>query len=345
MNLTEMIKALCSVAAPSGFEDPARDLARELLAPCVDEIRFDSMGNLIAVKKCGKPGAKRLMLDAHMDEVGLIVTGIEKGFLRFATLGGIDPRMLPAREVRILTKEPIFGVIDTMPPHVLSPEEMDKAIEIDKLYIDVGMSQEEAAARIPLGTAAAFAGSCETVGDSLLCGKALDDRACVAIIIETMKKLKNRDLNLDIYCLISTQEELGTRGAVTGTYSIQPDYAIAVDVTHAHTPDAKKEKTLPMGKGAAIGVGPNMNRSVTEMLIETAKDRGIPYQLEVLPGSSGTNGWVIQISRSGVPTGLVSLPVKYMHSPVEMMDLEDAEAIVSLLTEFALRLGEEQSYA
>ncbi|MGI5936855.1 MAG: M42 family metallopeptidase [Oscillospiraceae bacterium] len=345
MNLTEMIKALCSLAAPSGFEDQARKLVRELLEPYVDEMREDPMGNLIAVKKCGKPDAKRLMLDAHMDEVGLIVTGIEKGFLRFATLGGIDPRMLPAREVRSLTEEPVVGVIDTMPPHALAPEEMDKAIETDNLFIDVGMSQEQAAARIPLGTAAVFAGGCETLGSSMLCGKALDDRACVAIIIKTMENLKDRDLNLDLYCLISTQEEVGTRGAITGTYSIRPDYAIAVDVTHAHTPDAKKEKTLPMGKGAAIGVGPNMNRFVTELLIETAKDKSIPYQVEVLPSSSGTDGWVIQISRSGVPTGLVSLPVKYMHSPVEMMNVDDAEAIVRLLTEFTLRLGEERSYA
>lgn len=345
MNLTDMIRALSSASAPSGFEEPARKLVRELLEPYVDEINEDSMGNLIAVRKSGKPGARRLMLDAHMDEVGLIITGIEKGFLRFATLGGIDPRMLPAREVKILTEEPVFGVIDTMPPHVLSQEEMEKAFEADKLYIDVGLTQEQAERRIPLGTPAVFAGGCEAVGRSMLCGKALDDRACVAIIIETMKNLKDRDLNLDVYCLISTQEELGMRGAITGTYGIQPDYAVAVDVTHARTPDARKDKTLPMGKGAAIGVGPNMNRLITEMLIETAKEKGIPCQIEVLPGSSGTNGWVIQISRGGVPTGLVSLPIKYMHSPVEMMDIGDAEAIVSLLTEFAVRLGEEQSYA
>ena len=216
-------------------------------------------------------------------------------------------------------EEPVFGVIDTMPP-MSSLRRKWKRLLRRTSYIDVGLTQEQAERRIPLGTPAVFAGGCEAVGSSMLCGKALDDRACVAIIIETMKNLKDRDLNLDVYCLISTQEELGMRGAITGTYGIQPDYAVAVDVTHARTPDARKDKTLPMGKGAAIGVGPNMNRLITEMLIETAKEKGIPCQIEVLPGSSGTNGWVIQISRGGVPTGLVSLPIKYMHSPVEMMD-------------------------
>ena len=340
MELREITARLCRAAGPSGFEDAARALAAELLAPYVDEIRTDAMGNLIAVRRCGKPGAKRLLLDAHMDEIGFIITGIENGFLRFATLGGVDPRMLPARDVRILTPEPLFGVIDTMPPHVLTAEEMDKSLSMDKLYIDVGLTQEEAERQIPLGTPAIFASSCDLFGDDMLSGKALDDRACVAIILKTMEQLQGRDLNLDVFCLISTQEEVGLRGAKTGAFAVEPDYAIAIDVTHARTPDAKKEETLPIGKGAAIAIGPNMNRSITNALIHTAKTREIPYQIEVVPGNSGTDGWAIQVSRAGVSTALVSLPIKYMHSPCETMDLRDAEAIVQLLTETILG-GEE----
>lgn len=341
MLLKETIIDLCGLAAPSGFEERAYSRIKELLSPYVDEIKTDSLGNLIAVKKCGKAGAKKLMFNAHMDEIGMIITGIEKGFLRFSNIGGIDPRMLPAREIKVLTDPPIFGVIDTMPPHALSDDDMDKAIDAKKLFIDVGLSEEDAKKRIPLGTAAVFAGGVDELNESVICGKALDDRACVAIVLKIMEELVEKNLNVDVYCLISTQEEVGSRGAISGTYGINPDYAVAIDVTHAATPDSKKGETFEMRKGAAIGVGPNMNRNITNALIALAKEKEIPYQLEVMSGSSGTDGWVIQVCREGVSTAVVSLPIKYMHSPVETMDISDADAIVSILTEFALTLTEE----
>lgn len=341
MLLKELITDLCGLSAPSGFEERAFARAKELLSPYVDEIKTDALGNLLAVKRCGKEGAKTLMFDAHMDEIGLIVTGIEKGFLRFANIGGIDPRMLPAREIKVLTEPPIFGVIDTMPPHALSEEDMDKTIDAKKLFIDIGMRDEEAKKRVPLGTPAVFAGGVDELSENVLCGKSLDDRSCVAIIIKTMELLSEKDLNVDLCCLFSTQEELGTRGAITGAYGAAPDYAIALDVTFASTPDSKKSEVLEMRKGAAIGVGPSMNRNITNMLIKTAQEKNIPYQLEIMGGDSGTNGWVIQVCREGIVTGIVSLPIRYMHSPVETMDISDAEAIVSLLTEFTLRLGDD----
>jgi len=341
MLLKEMIIDLCGLGAPSGFEGKASARIEELISPFTDEIKTDSMGNLIAVKKCGKVGARRLMLDAHMDEIGLIVTGIEKGFLRFSTIGGVDPRMLPAREIKVLTDPPIFGVIDIMPPHALSEEEMDKSIDAKKLFIDVGLSEEEAKLRVPLGTPAVFAAGVDELTESVICGKSLDDRACAAIIIKVMEALSEKDLNVDIYCLFSTQEEVGSRGAIVGTYGINPDCAIAIDVTFAATPDTKKGETMEMRKGAAIGVGPNMNRNITNALIATAKEKEIPYQLEVMGGSSGTDGWVIQVSREGVSTGVVSLPI----TPVELMDLSDAEAVIRLLTEFASKIGEETANA
>jgi endoglucanase len=280
------------------------------------------------------------MFDAHMDEVGIIVTGIEKGFLRFSTLGGIDPRMFPASEVKLLTEPPMFGVIGTLPPHILSGEDMDKTIDTEKLFIDVGLNENEAKLRVPPGTPAVFAGKADKIGDGVICGKSLDNRVCAAIIIKLMEILSSKKLNADIYCLFSVQEELGARGAITGAFGINPDYAVVIDATFATTPDSGKAQTLKMGKGAAIGVGPNMNRNITDELIATAERNAIPYQLEVLSGNSGTDAWVIQICRDGIPTGLVSLPVKYMHSPVEIMNLQDAGAVVSLLTEFALKTGD-----
>jgi len=345
MLLKDTIINLCGLAAPSGFEERAFARIKELVLPYVDELRTDAMGNLIAVKLCGRDGAKKLMFDAHMDEIGMIITGYEKGFLRFSNLGGIDPRMLPAREIKILTDPPIFGVIDMMPPHALTEEEMDKSIDAKKLFIDVGLSETEAIKRVPLGTAAVFAGGVEELSLGTLCGKSLDDRACAAIIIQVMERLSKKEPKVDICCLFSTQEELGTRGAVTGAYGVNPDYAVAVDVTFASTPDTKKGETMELRQGAAIGVGPNMNRKITNTLIDIAKEYKIPYQLEVMGGNTGTDGWVIQISREGVSTGLVSLPIRYMHSPVETLDLSDAEAVVNLLTEFAMKLGEDADNA
>ena len=339
MNLQEMIVKLCQAPGPSGFEAPARDVAEELLRPYVDETWTDTMGNLIGVRRCGQEDARKLMLNAHIDEIGLIVTGYEKGFLRFATLGGVDPRMLPAREVRVLTQEQLYGVIDTMPPHVLSSEDMNKSIDVDKLFIDVGLT-EEGVKKIPLGTPVVFAGGIERLGALNLCGKAMDDRACTATVIKAMENLHGRKLDVDVYVLLSVQEELGLRGATTGTFSVEPDMAIAVDVTHAFTPDAKKHETVEMGKGVAIGVGPNMNQNITDAIIEVAKETEIPYQIEVLPGRSGTDAWAIQVSREGVSTALLSLPLKYMHSPVEVINLEDANATVKLITEFVAKIGE-----
>lgn len=340
MNLRDIILKLCSASGPSGFEAHVRQLAEEMLEPYVDELRTDAMGNLLAVRRCGSENAQRLLLEAHMDEIGFIVTGYEKGFLRFSPIGGVDPRMLPAREVRILTPEPLYGIIDTMPPHVLSEDEMNSSLKADKLFIDVGMSYETVKQRIPLGTPVVFAGGAELIGENRICGKALDDRSCVAIIIKAMEYLHGKTPNVDIHVLISTQEEVGLRGAKTGVFAIAPDLAIAIDVTHANTPDAKKHETLEMNKGAVIAVGPNMNQNITDALLATAREKEIPYQIEVISGRSGTNAWEIQVSREGVSTALLSLPIKYMHSPVELMDIGDAEAIVRLVSEFAVRAGE-----
>ncbi len=332
MELKSLICELCSLTGPSGFENSVSRRCAELLAPYVDEMHTDVMGNLIARKKCGQSGARTIMLDAHMDEIGFIVTGYDKGFLRFGDIGGVDPRMLPALEVRVLTEgEPLFGVIDTLPPHVLASDDMGKTIDAKKLCIDVGLTQEEAEQRVPLGTPVSFAGGVQELGSNVLCGKTMDDRACLAVIIKAMELLSSYELNVDVVCLIAVQEEVGLRGAVTGAYSVHPDMAITLDVTHAYTPDAKKTETVEFGSGAVIARGPNMNRALTEQLIAAAKAKGLTHQIEVIPGQSGTNAWAIQVSREGVATALLSVPLKYMHTPVETLDLRDAQSAVDIL--------------
>ena len=331
MDLKKLTMELCAISGPSGFESGVYAYASDYLRPYADEIKTDALGNFMAIRRCGKPLAKTFLLDAHMDEIGFIITAVDKdGSLRFASLGGVDARMLPAREICVLSDPPIFGVIDTLPPHILKEEDMDKAFDADKLRIDVGMSQEGASKLCPPGTAAVFAGGCTELGEKQLCGKALDDRSCAAILLKAFEELSSMELDVDVCCLLSSQEEVGGRGAIVGAWNAEPDYAIVVDVTHAKTPDAP-EVTMELGKGAAVGIGPNMNRGMTKELFRLAEEQGITCQPEVCPGSSGTNAEEIQVSRMGVATALISLPIKYMHTPVETACLDDMESILKLI--------------
>lgn len=340
METQTRLERLSALNGPSGSEDSVREFLTTELKPLCDEVYTDAMGNLIAVKYCGKSGAKKLLLDAHMDEIGFIVTGIENGFLRFAPLGGIDARILPAAKVRVLAEKAVPGVIDTMPPHALKAEDMENPVPMDDLVIDTGMTQQEAEARIPLGTAVVFDIRPTRLQNGRLAGKCFDDRACVEMILRTLEAIRNDAPEVDIYCMFSTQEELGMRGASAGVYGIEPDAALVLDVTHAKTPDAQGIALMELGGGPAIGVGPNMSRKLTERLIQIAKEENIPYQLEVMSGSSGTNAWPIQIARGGVCTGVLSLPLRYMHTPNEVIDMADVDAMVRLVTAFVRKLGE-----
>lgn len=345
MELKELTKQLCCASGPSGFEGPVYEIIREFLSPIADEITTDPLGNLMATKYCGQQGAKKLLLNAHMDEIGFIVTGAQDGFLSFSTLGGVDPRMMPACEVKVLTDPPLFGVIDTLPPHILEPGAADKAFDVNKLRIDIGMTQEQAEKVVPAGTPAVYAVGCEEIGKNCLCGKALDDRSCVAVILKAFEQLVQRDLNVDLCCLISTQEEVGHRGAFVGAWQTNPDAAIVVDVTHGKTPDAAEVHT-ECGKGVVVEYGPNMNRAMTDTLAFLAEECDIPFQRGVSPGgNSGTDAHAIQISRQGVATALLSLPLKYMHTPSEMVHIDDMESIVRLICEFINRGGEWDTYA
>ena len=340
MDVSRLAIALANAAGPAGFEDGAAELIKREIAPFVDEVKTDVMGNVLALKRCGREDAPTVLLDAHMDEIGLIVTGYDGGHLRFNSLGGVDPRMLPAREIKILADKPLYGVISVMPPHALSSGDMSKALGMDELYIDIGMDEEAAKAAVRVGTPCVFADGAFTLGEDSVCGKSLDNRSCVAIVIKIMERLSEKLCDVNVACLFSVQEEIGLRGAVTGAFGLEPDYAIIMDVTFGKTPDVAEHLCLKMGGGPAIGVGPNTNRAFTKKIMDKAAEKGIDYQLEVLPGNSGTNAWAIQTSRVGVATALVSLPLKYMHSPVEVFRISDAEAIIELVSEFLSESGE-----
>lgn len=336
MELQEIIAKLCALHGPSGFEESPAEMAKSLLEPYMDEVSVDVMGNVIGVKRCGKENAPKLMFDAHLDEIGFIVTGHENGFVKFAAIGGVDPRMLPACEIELMTDPPVYGVVCAVPAITQSGDETEKAAKIEELYIDIGMTDEEARLAAPVGTPGVYRRSSKKLGDDLICGKTMDDRACFACLVKAAELLKDEKLNVDLYILGSTQEEVGLRGAETAAYSVYPDYCVAVDVGHGTTPDCKNWQTFDVGGGVMICKGPNMNKGFTDNIVKTAGENGIPYQISVEPyGNSGTNTAAIQMTRQGVCTALLSLPLKYMHTPVEVISLKDADNTAKLLAELA----------
>lgn len=326
MELKDRIKALSEICGPAGFEDDAAKLAQEMLKPLVDLVYRDAIGNVIGVRHCGIKNAKRLLIDTHIDEIGFVITGTEDGFLKFSALGSIDARLLPASEILILEDEPFYGIIATLPPHILKRDEMKKTTPMDELFIDTGGRE------VPPGTPAVFASGFRELSGGVLSGKALDNRACFAIALDALQNIGNAETNMDIYIMASAQEELGFRGARPGAFAVTPHQAIIMDVTFAHTPGTKREKTLDFGGGAAIGKGPHTSRAMTEHITNIARENDISHQFEVMPGDSGTNAGAIQLAGEGIPTAIISLPLKYMHSPIETISIEDTKSMSNLLS-------------
>lgn len=342
LDIKNALARLCGQYGPSGFEQPAAQVAAQLLVPLVDEVTTDTLGNVIGIRRCGKPGAKTLLLDAHLDEVGLIVTGVEDGFLRFRGLGGVDPRVLVDREVTVLTNPPIFGVVSCLPPHVQKSGDSDKAQPMNQLSIDIGMCQETAEKTVPIGTPIVYRQDCYPLGENEFCGKSLDDRSCFVTLLRAAELLKDKTLDIDLVILGSVCEEVGGWGAGTAAFALAPDWCVAVDVTFGRTPDLSSDQCpCKIHKGPAIGMGPVIPRYMSDRFVDKAKAGEIPYQIEIMSGGTGTNGDDFQTAREGIATAVLSLPLKYMHTPIEVIGLDDVEQTARLLASFVEGLGEE----
>lgn len=336
MNIRETLESFSSLCGPSGFEQTVSNYAVNLMKPLVDEAYVDRFGNAVGILRCGKSDAKKLLFAAHLDEIGLIATGVEDGFIHFTTIGSVDPRMLPNRELTLMTDPPLFGIVACLPPHVLSKEEMDQSIPIEDLRIDVGLSPSETERRVPVGTPITFRKASFALGEEKFCGKSLDDRSCFISLLLMIELLKNKSLDADLYILGSTREETNSGGATVGAFSLKPDACIAVDVTHAQTPDGgPKNRDCMLGMGPVIGMGPNMARHMTKRMFDKAKEKNIDVQIEVMEGNTYTDGWVMQIAREGIATSIVSLPMRYMHTPVETISVCDIENLAKLLAAFS----------
>jgi endoglucanase len=343
MTTKDLLFEMCALNGPTGFETDVAAYCATKLKNYTSHVTQDRLGNTLASFASGKKGAKKIMLDAHVDELGLIVNSIEEGFLRFSLLGGIDPRILPGRELLILTGDkPIFGVVACLPPHLLTPDQYTKTIPVKDLYIDVGMSEEETRKNIPIGTPIVFRDSPRELQNNIFCGKAMDDRAGIVTIFRTLDLLSGTQLNIDLTVVASVQEELQIRGIGTAAFAVEPDFSISVDVTHAHSPDSKGQTYCSLGAGPCLSIGPNTNRQFTQFLQKTAETEQIPYQLVAHERHSRTNAFSIQTSRSGVVTALLEIPLRYMHSPVECVNAADIEYTARLIAaSLATMTGEE----
>lgn len=339
MNTLELIRQLSETTGPSGREAPVRDAIRALWEPWSDDLRTDALGNLIALQRgTGLEPRPALMTAAHMDEIALIVTGIEKGFLHIHRIGGTDSRVLLGLEVTVHGVEDLPGIIGTRPPHVLSPAERKQIVPWEKLFVDVGLPHDEIIARVPVGAPISIRRPLISLKNDLVAGKALDNRASVAALTLALEALRRREHAWDFYAVATVQEEVGAKGALTSAYGIAPDIAIAVDVTFAKQADDNGAGAFPLDKGPTVGIGPNFHPQIVQQLRDVAKTEEIPTHLEPLPGHSGTDAWSIQIAREGIPCGLLSIPVRYMHQPIETVALRDIERTARLLAAFTAGL-------
>jgi len=336
-----LLDKLLRAAAPSGHEGPAAAVWRAEAS--FASLSTDGIGSSIAQTGEGKP---LLAVVGHIDEIGLVLTHIdEKGFLYFAPIGGWDPQILVGQRVEVLARDGVVpGVVGRKPLHLLDADQRKKVVEMKRLHIDIGASdREEAAQLVRVGDPAVIAADPTRLSGTRLVSRAMDNRLGAYVALEALRRCHERgSLSGSFAAIAAVQEEIGLYGARTSAFEVRPDVAVAVDVTHATDAPGIDEKELgshALGSGPAIGRGSTLSPKVFELLVETAEEAGIGYTISASGRGTSTDADAIQISRSGVPTGLVSIPLRYMHSPVELVDLTDVEATVELIAAFAARLG------
>lgn len=339
--MKDLIRELSDMRAISGSEYRINESIRDKFLPYADEVRIDALGSVIAKRESNKNNAPTIMIEAHCDEIGLIVTDItDEGFITFGAVGGIDTRILPSSVVTVHGVKDIKGVIGIKPDCLI---ESGKAVKMRDMAIDTGMSVSSVKKYISIGDGITLPQSVGMLGKKQFSGKTLDDRASVVALIKTMEKLSGKDLNVNVYACAHVQEEVGCRGAKVSAFGINPDIAIAIDVTHGITPD-NAYNAFPVGEGITISVGPNIHPALADRLMKTAKAHNIKFATEVDGGETGTDAWEIQNARNGIPTALLSIPLKYMHTSVETLAISDVKALVKLLTAFCEELEGDTSW-
>lgn len=332
MELLKILTELCAQRGVSGDEKNASEKAAQLLREYSD-VTTDAFGNVYGIVGTHEQSKQTLLLEAHIDEIGMIVTYIaDDGFLKISACGGTDERVLTAQQVTVCGRQSLTGVVTSIPPHLQKDGESS---ESGSYYVDIGMTKQQAEKVVSLGDRVLVENELEIMREHIVTSKSLDDRSGVAAVLWVLDKLKGKQTNYNISVLFAAQEETGERGAQTGAYRLSPDLAVAVDVSFAKTHFESEEDCGIMGRGVMIGVAPSLCAELSDAFINTAKQSDIPYQIEVMNGKTGTDADKISVTKSGVKTVTLSIPLKYMHTPTEVLDLRDIDYTASLIAEFA----------
>ncbi len=347
-NSEKFLGALLNTPSPSGFEKPAADIFRKYLKGHVDKMLPDVHGNSIAILN---PNAKfKFMLAGHIDEIGLMITHIdENGFLYVAQIGGMDPSILVGQRVKIMTaKGEIPGVIGRKPIHLMTQDERTKPVKMENIWVDIGAKDNKEAQKIvAIGDPMVMDVTYKKLTDDRIISRACDDKIGAYVVAQVMRSLSRRKLKVSVIGVATVQEEVGLRGAITSSYSVQPDAGIAIDVGFASDcPEIDKKKVgdVKLGQGPALHRGPNINPVMETELLKTAKRLKLPYQITAEPRGTGTDANAMQLTRGGVATALISVPNRYMHSPVEMVSIADLDNTVKLLVEYIAKLPANKDY-
>jgi len=335
MNTEALVRQLCEINAPVGYENLAAEKLKSLFEPLCDKAHVDTFFNVIGFKKGISENPGKIIITAHYDQIGMIVSGFEKGgFLRISSLGGVDTKALLAREVTIHGKEEVYGVIGAKPPHLLKESETNKNADINDLFVDTGYPDDVLKKKVSIGDPVTVIAPVTMLKNGCIAGKSLDNRAGVAALVLILRELQNVKHPNDIYVIATVQEETHLLGAVTSSYSLEPDLAVVIDVCHGDMPEADRAQCFPLNKGVPVSIGPAFHSEYTNDLLETAKRERIPVQRCIEPGNPGTEGWAIQVSRTGVPVVEVGIPLRYMHTTSELISLQDVENAAMLVARY-----------
>lgn len=342
MHKSTLLNLLDSHGGP-GFETAVATKVKHALAAYTDDIRVDTLGNVIGVVRgATSQDSPRVMLSAHIDEIALVITKIEPGgFLRVTQSGGFDPRTLVGQEVVVHGQQTLYGIVGSKPPHLTLPAERAKAAPLEDLYIDVAMAENRVQDLVSIGDRVTLRRETMELLNNRLSGKALDNRTSVAIILECLEQLRGLKHTADVYAVASVQEEVGVRGAATVGYELKPDIAIAIDVTFGDMPGQAADESFQLGAGPAVSFGPNIHPKVFRGLRDTAEQQNIAYQLELSQGPTGTDGRAFQIAADGIATGVIGIAIRYMHCSVETGSYDDISECGRLLAHYIAGLQKE----
>ncbi len=329
----QLLNDLCSISGIAGREHQVIEKISQTVAPWTDETKLNTLGSLIAIKRGAGPEHPRLMISTHIDEVGFAVSSREgHGFVRIEPRGGIDPKVLPGQILHIIGQnETTPAVVCTIPPHLLLQEERKSILPYEKLLLDTGLDEDDFKKKINIGDPVVFEPYFKALGGKKIAGKSLDNRASALVSIKLLEALQRTKHGWDICCVFSTQEEVGAKGAETAAYEVQPSCAIAIDVTFGDQPEVQEPKAYPLGKAIPVGVGPNFSKPLQKLIFSAADEEGIKVTHEPMPYPAGTDASSIQTIKEGIPTALISIPLRFMHSPLEMVDENDIRSAVRLL--------------